>query len=71
MSVRMSCPQVGCVRACSAGSDSATPWSPPGSSVQGILQERILEWAAMPSSRASTQPASFMSPVLAGGFFFH
>ena len=28
--------------------------SPPGSSVQGILQARILEWAAMASSRASS-----------------
>ena len=27
----------------------------PGSSVQGILQERILEWVAMPSSRESSQ----------------
>ena len=30
--------------------------SPPGSSVHGILQARILEWVAMPSSRASSQP---------------
>ena len=30
--------------------------SPPGSSVSGILQARILEWAAMPSSRRSSQP---------------
>ena len=30
--------------------------SPPGSSVHGILQTRILEWVAMPSSRASSQP---------------
>ena len=30
--------------------------SPPGSSVQGILQERIPEWVAMPSSRGSSQP---------------
>ena len=30
--------------------------SPPGSSVHGILQPRILEWVAMPSSRASSQP---------------
>ena len=29
--------------------------SPPGSSVHGILQERILEWVAMPSSRGSFQ----------------
>ena len=28
--------------------------TPPGSSVHGILQARILEWAAMPSSRGSS-----------------
>ena len=28
-----------------------TDCSPPGPSVQGILQARILEWVAMPSSR--------------------
>ena len=28
----------------------------PGSSVHGILQSRILEWIAMPSSRGSSQP---------------
>ena len=35
-----------------------TPWicSPPGSSVHGILQARILEWVAMLSSRGSSQP---------------
>ena len=27
--------------------------SPPGSSVHGILQESILEWTVMPSSRES------------------
>ena len=34
-------------------SDSLRPTdcSPPGSSVHGILQARILEWIAMPSSR--------------------
>ena len=31
--------------------------SPPGSSVHGILQARILEWVSMPSSRGSSQPA--------------
>jgi len=31
--------------------------SPPGSSVHGILQERILEWVAMTSSRRSSQPS--------------
>ena len=30
--------------------------SPPGSSVRGILQARILEWVAMPSSRGSSRP---------------
>ena len=29
---------------------------PPGSSAHGILQARILEWVAMPSSRGSSQP---------------
>ena len=29
---------------------------PPGSSVHGILQARILEWVAMPFSRGSSQP---------------
>ena len=28
----------------------------PGSSVPGILQARILEWVAIPFSRASSQP---------------
>ena len=30
--------------------------SPPGSSVHGILQERILEWVAIPFSRGSSRP---------------
>ena len=30
--------------------------SPPGSSVRGILQARILEWVAMSSQRGSSQP---------------
>ena len=34
-------------------SDSATP---PGSSVNGILQARILEWVTIPFSRESSQP---------------
>ena len=29
-------------------------WSPPGSSVHGSLQARMLEWVAMPSSRRSS-----------------
>ena len=31
-------------------------YTPPGSSVLGILQARILEWATMPSSRGSSWP---------------
>ena len=50
-----------------------TDCSPSGSSVQGILQARIMEWAALPSSRGSSdpgiEPASLMSPALADGFF--
>ena len=30
--------------------------SPPGSSVHGILQARMLEWVALPSSRGFSQP---------------
>ena len=30
--------------------------SRPGSSVHGILQARVLEWTAMPSSMGSSQP---------------
>ena len=33
-----------------------TDCGPPDSSVLGILQARILEWVAMPSSRGSSQP---------------
>jgi len=36
---------------------SRTDCSPPGSSVHGILQARILDWVAMPSSRGSSQPS--------------
>ena len=49
--------------------------SPPGSSVHGIPQARILEWVAMPSSRGSSQSRDqthvclLASPALAGGFF--
>ena len=31
-------------------------YSPPGSSIHGILQARILEWVVVPSSRGSSQP---------------
>ena len=31
-------------------------YSPPGSSVHGILQVRVLEWVAIPLSRGSSKP---------------
>ena len=47
--------------------------SPPGSLVHGILRARVLEWVTMPSSRdlpnPGTELTSFVSSVLAGGFF--
>ena len=48
-------------------------YGPPGSSVHGILQGRILEWVAIPPPRdlpdLGIEPTSLMSPALAGGFF--
>ena len=39
--------------------------SPPGSSVHGTLQARILEWVAIPFSRRSSQPRDWtQSPIL-------
>ena len=44
--------------------------SPPGSSVHGILQARILEWVAMPSSRGSFLPRDqTCGSCIASGFF--
>ena len=43
---------------------------PPGSSVHGILQARILEWVAVPFSRGSSQPRDQTGvSCTAGGFF--
>ena len=45
-------------------------YSPPGSSVRGILQARILEWVAISYSRGSSQPRERTCiSCLAGGFF--
>ena len=38
--------------------------SQPGSSAHGILQARILEWVAMPSSRGSSRPRGLNSHLL-------
>ena len=48
-----------CMHACCCF--SRVPWdpmdcSPPGSSAHGIIQTKILEWVAMPSSRGSSGP---------------
>ena len=54
---------------------NAIDCSPPGSSVHGILQARVLEWVvpffspgALPDP--GIEPVSLMSPVLAGRLFF-
>ena len=48
-------------------------YSPPGSSVQGILKARILEWGAISFFRGSSWPRNqthlSVSPALAGGSF--
>ena len=46
-------------------------YTPPGSSVHGTLQARILEWVAMPFFRGSSWPRDWtrVSLALAGGFF--
>ena len=55
-------------------------YRPPGSSVHGILQARVLEWVAIPSFRGSphpgmepkfpgVEPKSLISPAWASGFF--
>ena len=47
--------------------------NPPGFSVHGILQARILEWVTFPPPGdlpdPGIEPMSFMFPALAGRFF--
>ena len=45
-------------------------YSSPGSSVHGILQERILEWVAIPFSRGSTQLRDKIQVTCSAGRFF-
>ena len=45
-------------------------YSPPGSSVCGILQAPTLEWDAMPSSRESSQPSDQTQVSCFAGRFF-
>ena len=73
----MSLPLCLCVHVCSVISvtfNSLPPlelYSPPGSSVNGILRERILDWAAVPFSGGIFQKPRDHTPVsdIAGGFF--
>ena len=44
--------------------------SPPGCSIHGILQARILEWVAIPSSKGSSQPRDWTQISLIAGRFF-
>ena len=55
----------------SVASASLQPYGlrPPGSSVGGILQARILEWVAMPSFRGSSQPRDQTCVSCTSGFF--
>ena len=48
----------------------STDCSPPGSSVHGILQARILEWVAMPFCRGSSQPRDQTQVSCTAGKFF-
>ena len=55
---------------CSAVSNSATPCILPGSSVLKILQERVLEWVAIPFSQGSSWPRyQTLVSRIAGRFF--
>ena len=45
-------------------------YSPPGSSVHGILQARILEWTAISFSRGSSQPSDWTRVSCIAGRFF-
>ena len=53
-----------CAQSCPTLCDPAD-CSPPGSSVHGILQARILQWV----SNSGTEPVSLESPALGGEFF--
>ena len=45
-------------------------YSPPGSTVHGILQARVLEWVAIPFSRGSSQPRNWTQVSSIAGRFF-
>ena len=45
-------------------------WSPPGSSVHGIFQARILQWVAIPFSRGYSWPRNRILISCIAGWFF-
>ena len=60
-----------CSRSVMSDSCNLVDCNPPGSSVPGISQARIMEWVAVSFSRGSSSPRNRapMSSALAGGFF--
>ena len=60
------------VLTCSVVSDSAIPWTAARQAPlsMGILQARILEWVAMPSSRGSSRPRDRTQVSRIAGRFF-
>ena len=64
-----------CCCCCLVAESSPTLFDPmdcslPGSSVHGILQARILQWVAIPSSRGSSQPRDQTQVSCIAGRFF-
>ena len=57
---------------CSMYAQPCLTVDPPGSSVHGILQGRILAWIAMPFSSSSSQPRdwTYISCIVGRFFFF-
>ena len=48
-----------------------TDYTPPGSSVHGVLQARILEWVAISFSRGSMRPRSWTQLSSTAGRFYN
>ena len=68
-------PRDGIVHTCLVTQSCPTLWdhvdySPPGSSVHGILHARTLEWVAMPSSRGIFPTQGSNPGLLHCGWFF-
>ena len=57
------------MHSCSVTQSRLTPYTPPGSSVHGLIQARILKWADISSFRGSSPPRDkTLSPALTGRF---